>query len=151
MRTLSTCLVLVVGWMAMPPAWGEMSSLASPGTLHQQSAPLQDDGRGTKYKFASKDNICGVKVPVAISKPARVRYEDLVEATVEWKKIQKEQIDPQSSKGIALMTKARDKVRLACERVKNSRGFCGIWKNISRRDGTPIPDVTAQVVAVMSS
>lgn len=106
---------------------------------------VDDDGRGTAYIVDKSDNICGLDEPRALSNPAKVDYEALLEATAEVKEIHKRRIDPESAKGIKLMTDARRKVLAACDSVRSDEGYCSIWKKISRRDKTPIDDITAKV------
>ena len=104
-----------------------------------------DDGRGTPYIVDKSDNICGLDEPRALSNPAKVDYEALLEATAEVKLIRKRRINPESAKGIKLMTEARRQVLAACESVRSDESYCSIWKKISRRDKTPIDDITAKV------
>jgi hypothetical protein len=111
-----------------------------------------DDGVGTPYVFNRRDNICGkgVKNPASITKPARVDYDVLLEATDEVRKINKDRIDPQSAEGLKLMTGAKRKVLKACEAVRRADNHCGVWKKITRRDGRGVADITAKVKAEMS-
>lgn len=134
--------------------------LASPTTAQQGPVfsepvqgvqePIGDDGRGTPYKVSRADSICGLDEPRALSNPAKVDYDAVLAATDEVKEIKKKRIDPDSAKGIKLMTEARRKVLAACETVRTDQGYCSIWKQISRRDRTPIDDVTAKVKAELT-
>ncbi len=113
-------------------------------------ATLDDDGRGTDYIVDKTDNICGIDEPRAISNPAKVDYDAVLEATKEVKLLRRRRIDPESAKGIKLMTEARRKVLAACEAIRADGGYCSIWKAIRRRDHTPIDDVTARVKAKLA-
>ena len=104
-----------------------------------------DDGRGTPYIVNKSDNICGLDEPRQLTNPAAVDYEALLAATAEVKKIKKDKIDPKSSEGITLMTKARSRVLKACESVRQSGGHDSVWKAIKRRDKKAIPDITDAV------
>lgn len=113
-----------------------------PEALH---APRADDGKGTPYVVNKSDNICGLDQPRQLTNPAVVDYDALLAATPEAKKIKKDKIDPKSSEGITLMTKARARVLKACEAVRASGGHCSVWKSISRRDGKAVSNITAAV------
>lgn len=106
---------------------------------------VADDGRGTPYVVNKSDNICGLDQPRQLTKPAVVDYDALLAATPEAKKIAKDKIDPKSSQGITLMTKARARVLKACESVRASSGHCSVWKVIRRRDGKAISNITDAV------
>lgn len=105
----------------------------------------RDDGRGTPYIVNKVDNICGLDKPQQLTNPASVNYAALLSATPEMKEIAKKKIDPTSSEGITLTAKARSKVLSACESVRQSGGYCSVWKTIRRRDKKAIPDVTDAV------
>ena len=104
-----------------------------------------DDGRGTPYKVDQADNLCGLTLPRQLTQPAKVDYQTLLEATAEHKKLKKKKIDPNSAEGIKLLAQAHDRVVKACETVRVQGGYCSVWKSIERRDGTPLPDITATV------
>ncbi len=135
--------------------------LAAPGWAQAPDQPIEptpepatvvlDDGRGTPYIVDKSDNICGNGEPRAVSNPAKVDYDALLAVTDEVKTIKKRRIDPESAKGIKLMTEARRKVLAACESVRSAEAYCSIWKKISRRDKTPVDDVTAKVKAELAS
>ncbi len=91
------------------------------------------------------DNICGLDEPRQLTNPAVVDYDVLLEATDEHKKLIKDKIDPLSSEGITLLTKARARVLKACEAVRASNGHCSVWKVIKRRDKRSIDDITDEV------
>ena len=116
--------------------------IMSPSERHQ-SAP--DDGRGTPYVVNKTDNICGLDQPRQLTKPAFVDYDALLAATPEAKKVAKDRIDPNSSQGITLMTKARARVLKACESARASGGYCSVWKVIRRRDGKAVSNITGTV------
>lgn len=107
--------------------------------------PIADDGRGTPYVVNKSDNICGLDQPRQLTNPAVVDYGSLVAATAEYRKIKKDKIDPKSSEGITLMTKARARVLKACESVRSSNGHCSVWKEIRRRDKKAVTDITDAV------
>lgn len=104
-----------------------------------------DDGRGTPYVVNKSDNICGLDQPRQLTSPAKVDYSALLAETPEAKKIEREKIDPDSSEGITLMTKARARVLKACESVRAAQGHCSVWKVIRRRDGKALSDITDAV------
>lgn len=112
---------------------------------HGGGTHTDDDGRGTPYKVDKTDNVCGLDEPRALTDPAKVDYEKLLNATPEVKAIKRRKIDKESAEGIRLMTEARSRVLDACEKVRSDEGHCSVWKKISRRDGTPIPDITDEV------
>ena len=105
----------------------------------------RDDGRGTPYHVSKADNICGLDEPRQLTNPASVNYSALLSATPEIKKIAKDKIDPTSSEGITLTAKARSRVLSACESVRQSGGYCSVWKTIRRKDKKAVPDVTDAV------
>ena len=111
---------------------------------------LGDDGRGTPYVVDKTDNICGIDEPRAITSPARVDYDEVLAATEEVRTIKRRRIDPESAKVIKLMTEARRKVLAACESVRSDEGYCSVWKDIERRDKTPVDDVTEKVKAKLT-
>ena len=76
---------------------------------------------------------------------ASVDYDALLKATDEYKKIVKDKIDPKSSEGITLLTKARARVLKACESVRAANGHCSVWKKIARRDKRAVSDITDAV------
>jgi len=107
-------------------------------------------GGGASYIAARADHVCGVDHPRAISNPARVDYDTLLEATEEVKELESRHLDPGSSRGTRLMAKARLEVTAACEAVRFDGQYCSIWKQVRRRDGAPVDDVTGQVLAVLA-
>jgi hypothetical protein len=115
------------------------------------SAPAPDDGRGTPFVVLKADNICGLDEPRQITTPAKVDYDALLAETTEVKELKRNGIDPTSSKGITLLTKARSRVLKACETVRTELGYDSIWKSITRRDSRAIPDATDSVKAKLGS
>lgn len=132
--------ILALGLSSAPA--GLSLSLDAPASA---PAPVVDDGRGTPYVVNKSDNICGLDQPRQLTSPAVVDYTSLVAATSEYQQIQKEKIDPNSSKGITLMTKARARVLTACESVRSANGHCSVWKEIRRRDKKAVTDITDAV------
>ena len=131
--------------------------LAAPTRAQLPTAPpcpdllvTDDDGRGTPYVVDKTKNICGIDEPRALSNPAKIDYDAVLEATDEVKEIKRKRIDPDSAKGIKLMTEARRKVLAACELVRSDEMYCSVWKDIKRRDKTPIDDVTEKVKAKLA-
>ena len=99
----------------------------------------------TVYIARRADNICGLNDPRKLSRPAVVAYSVLLNATPQVKRIKREKIDPDSAQGVVLMTRARALVLEKCVGVIRKHGYCSVWKAIRRRDGKPIPDITALV------
>ncbi len=93
------------------------------------------------------DCICGLDDPRLLSHPAVVDHPRCMNATPEMKKMQDEHIDPTCPQGIQLKAQAADRVRAAAEKTRVKLGNCSVWKQISNRDGRPIPDVTTEVIA----
>lgn len=125
--------------------------VGSPVRVDQALDTAPDDGRGTPFVVQKADNICGLDEPRQITTPAKVDYEALLQETTEVKELKRNGIDPTSSKGITLMTKARSRVLKACETVRTELGYDSIWKSITRRDSRAIPDATDQVKAKLGS
>ncbi len=121
--------------------------LCSIGTVHATRitppAPIERASEATSPWIVDRaDNICGLDDPRMLSKPVRVDYDALLRATPEMKKMRDEKIDPNSSEGIQLRQAAVDRVRKACEKVRQSGGHCSVWKQIRHQDGRTIPDVS---------
>jgi len=121
-------------------------------TLVCAAAPVRPVPRGVLFAPAqvewvmeAADSICGVRESRQIRKPAKVRFDHLIAITPEGKKIKRERIDPDSAKGIRLMSKAKSRVREASSMVMKRQGYDSVWKRISSRKGTHIVDVTAYV------
>ncbi len=110
------------------------------------SAPATvDDGRGTDYVVNKSDNITGLDAPRQLSRPSKVDYDKLLNATAEMKRLRKDKIDRNSPEGIRLCTNAADRVKKACEKVRTDKAYCSVWKKIKRRDGKAISDITSSV------
>ncbi|MGD2016658.1 MAG: hypothetical protein PVJ89_00965 [Planctomycetota bacterium] len=140
MKLLALLLLALVG----SPAGAEtLPPLDDQGAL--AAAGGRDDGRGTPYVVNKVDNICGLDEPRQLTNPALVDYSALMAETPELKKIKKDKIDPTSSEGITLTAKARSRVLSACESVRQSGGYCSVWKTIRRRDKKAVTDVTDAV------
>ena len=94
----------------------------------------------------AEDNICGITSLKRVSKPAKVDYEEVLDATPQMKKIKREGIDPDSVEGKALRKAARTLITKTCQAVRKARAHCSVWKAISHRDGRKVPDVTEAVI-----
>jgi hypothetical protein len=108
-------------------------------------AVTSDDGRGTDYVVNKSDNITGLDAPRQLSRPSKVDYDKLLNATAEMKRLRKDKIDRNSPEGIRLCTNAADRVKKACEKVRTDKAYCSVWKKIKRRDGKAISDITSSV------
>jgi hypothetical protein len=93
------------------------------------------------------DNICGLDDAKTLSKPAKVDYDALLKATAQYKKIKDNKIDPNSPEGIQLRQEAANKVRDACDKVRQQDGYCSVWKTIKHTDGRAVTDITDLVKA----
>jgi len=128
------------------------AALALSSTIAALPAPVEtlasptDDGRGTDYVVKRADSICGLDNPRQLTRPAKVDYDTLLEATPEMKLMKRERIKPDSPRGINLRTEAENRIRKACEKVRSAKSFCSVWKKIARRDAKPISDITKQVL-----
>lgn len=107
--------------------------------------PVADDGRGSAFSFKTSANLCGLSEARQLSNPARVDHAALLEITPEISKIRAEKIAPSSAEGARLMAAARKRVLDACKEELKVSGHCSIWKQIKRRDGSEITDVTSAV------
>ncbi|MBK7641644.1 MAG: hypothetical protein IPJ19_01120 [Planctomycetes bacterium] len=93
------------------------------------------------------DNICGLDDAKMLSKPAKVDYDVLLKATAQYKKIKDNKIDPNSPEGIQLRQEAANKVRDACDKIRQQDGYCSVWKSIKHSDGRAVADITDLVKA----
>ena len=91
------------------------------------------------------DNICGLSDLRQVSDPAKVDYPELWGKTPEIRKMKDEDIDPDSAEGIQLQQEATDRIREACDEVREDEGYCSVWKRISHDDGRRIADITDAV------
>lgn len=111
------------------------------GVLAVGEAP-EDDG----WIVKKADHVCGIADPKKISSPAKVDYQECLEATPPMKKMKEEGIDPDSPEGKALRAKAVQLVAKAAEKVRESLSYCSVWKKIEHSDGRAVPEVTDDVV-----
>ena len=137
---ISLALTALLGMATMARGW-------SIPLLSANSADtgLSDDGRGTPYKVDKTDNLCGLAEPRQLSKPAKVDYDVLLEATDEYREIRDKKIDLESARGVELHNKAHSRIVAACERARTKLGHCSVWKTIARRNGKPIPNLTKSI------
>ena len=146
LKFLSFLIVILAG---IPASAEPLSSRSESGAemvvIEEMAIGGRDDGRGTPYHVNKADNICGLDRPAQLTNPALVNYGALLSATPEVKKIAKDKIDPTSAEGITLTAKARSRVLSACESVRQSGGYCSVWKTIRRRDKKAVADVTDAV------
>jgi hypothetical protein len=111
------------------------------------SASAFDNPPATGWVIDRADNICGLDDAKTLSKPAKVDYDALLKATVQYKKIKDNKIDPNSPEGIQLRQEAANKVRDACDKIRQQDGYCSVWKTIKHTDGRAVPDITDLVKA----
>lgn len=140
---LATAALLVLSAASAAAAQPVEAGAAEPTPVPETVG--DDDGRGTPYRVDKDDNICGLDEPRQLTNPAKVDYEDLLDATPQIKKMKKEQIDPESAEGIQLRNAAAALVRKKCERVRANQRHCSVWKEIERRDGKSVADITTSV------
>lgn len=138
---LASVLVLGAGLLAPRTA---LACEADPG--ERPGVPSTVDVQQT-WICDRADSICGLDDPKMLSKPAKLDYDAVLKATPEMKKIVTDKIDPNSSEGINLRTRAVDRVREKAEAVRAAQGYCSVWKSISHKDGRTIPDITDLVKA----
>jgi len=133
-----------------------LASLALGGTARANAAPdvpvlastevTTTDADVHGWIAEDEDNICGIKDLKKVTKPAVVDYDELLEATPQVKELKRRDIDPESTKGKALLKEARTLIAKAAELVRDDKGNCGIWKAIANKDDREIPDVTEDIV-----
>lgn len=121
-----------------------LPSAAAPAETRIALRP--DDGVGTKYVLERSDNICGLDNPRQLTRPVRVDYVLLLEATPEFRTMKKERIGSSTPRGIQLRTEAAKRVRRKCEEVRARLSYCSVWKKIERRDKKELPSITVQVL-----
>ena len=102
---------------------------------------------GPAWIVSKADNLCGLREASQLSDPAVVDFDQLLAATAEMKKVEREGIDPRSPEGVQLKTQATDRVREATEDVRQAQGHCSVWKAIRHKDGRTVADVTSLVLA----
>lgn len=108
-------------------------------------AATEAQSAGTDWVAKSADSICGVSTARQITNPAKVDYDELLEATSEMKELKREKIDKTSARGQALVTKATQKVREAAKKVMTEKGHCSVWKKISHKQKKTIVDLTSAI------
>ena len=91
------------------------------------------------YEAKASHSISGLSNVSQLSNPMAVRYDEVMEAT--------EKIDPTSPLGEILESAAHRRVSAATRSVMLRDGHCSAWKKIKRKDGRPVPDLTADVIA----
>ncbi len=138
-RVKSMLAVLLMGGLAAFPAVA-----ADPGTAAGELGASVIEAL-SDWVVKSGDNVCGVTDARQISNPAKVRYQDLLNATSSMKDMKRKGIKPDSPEGQILHNKAVDSVRKAADTVKNSKGHCSVWKKIRNRKGVAVTDITAEV------
>ncbi len=69
----------------------------------------------------------------------------MLETTPEISTMRAEKTAPSGAEGARLMAAARKRVLDACKEELTVSGHCSIWKQIKRRDGSEITDVTSAV------
>ena len=119
------------------------SATRSAGAL----ASALDTGVAAGWVCDRADNICGLDDAKMLSKPAKVYYDALLKATAQYKKIKDNKIDPNSPEGIQLRQEAANKVRDACDKIRQQDGYCSVWKTIKHTDGRAVTDITDLVKA----
>jgi len=143
MKKAITAMVVGVLFSTLAPAQPDAAS--NPGADVLTAPLVTDDGRGTDFVVDKSDNICGLGVPRQLTSPAVVDYDALLDATPEVKKMKREGISESSAKGIQLRAAAEARVRKACQKIMDQEGNCSVWKEIKRRDGKALPDITDKV------
>ncbi|MEM7310199.1 MAG: hypothetical protein AAF682_26225 [Planctomycetota bacterium] len=133
-----------------------LAALAGPGLassdaqepVQAMAAVVQSDG----WRAKASDNIAGISDVKKVSKPAVVDYDALLAATKEMKEIEKDRVDPNSTKGRKLRQQAIDRVTKAAEAIRKDNRYCSVWKKISHKDkNTKAADITSDVMAKLDS
>ena len=136
---------LGVGALALVCA---LPARAQLGCETRENAPvLAAAHAGRPWIVREADNICGLREASQLSQPALVDYAVLLAATPEMQKLERDGTDPASPAGVQLRTQAVDRIAKAAEAVRQSEGYCSVWKVIRHKDGRSIDDVTAKVQA----
>jgi len=123
--------------------------LAGSARPESAAAPLPEVPQFAGWVVDRADNICGLEDAKTLSKPAKVDYDALLKATPQYKKIKDNKIDPNSPEGIQLRQEAANKVRDACDKIRQQNGYCSVWKTIKHTDGRAVADITDQVKALL--
>jgi hypothetical protein len=134
---LALCPALLLPCLA-GPARPEVSRTCSP-----------DNPPPAGWVVDRADNICGLDDAKMLSKPAKVDYDALLKATPQYKKIRDNKIDVNSPEGIQLRQEAANKVRDACDKIRQQDGYCSVWKSIRHTDSRVVADVTDLVKALL--
>ena len=134
---LALCPVLLLPCLA-GTALPEVSRTSSP-----------DNPPAAGWVVDRADNICGLDDAKMLSKPAKVDYDALLKATPQYKKIRDNKIDVNSPEGIQLRQEAANKVRDACDKIRQQDGYCSVWKSIRHTDNRVVADVTDLVKALL--
>ena len=110
-----------------------------------ESTPELEGTAAAGWIVQKSDFICGISDARKISSPARIDYTKCMDETEPIKEMKKKKIDPDSVEGKALRNRARTLVTRACDLVRKSKGYCGVWKVIRHSDGRIVPDITEDV------
>jgi len=138
-----------IGSLALLAAF-TLSAASATGTQAGTGPEAATQAQSDKdWLVTQKDNICGLKSPEQLSKPAKVDYQELLDATPEMKKMRDDKVDRNTPEGIRLHTEAVNRVNAACEKIRLANGYCSVWKEIKRKDGQAVADITAKVKAVL--
>jgi hypothetical protein len=121
--------------------------LAGAARPQGNATPALDNPPAAGWVVDRADNICGLDDPKTLSKPAKVDYDALLKATPQYKKIRDNKIDPNSPEGIQLRQEGANKVRDACDKIRQQDGYCSVWKTIRHSDGRAVADITDLVKA----
>ena len=122
------------------------ATIVAPPVMTPSTAP---PGTLAGWKGDKADNICGIDDLKKVSNPAQVDYPDLMAATPQMKKIEKDGIDPDSAQGKLLRQEAVRLITKTCETIRRRKGYCGVWKEVAHKDKRSVPDVTSDVKAEM--
>lgn len=118
----------------------------APAVLPQVTAVAEILAEDPEWVADPEDNICGLRDLRALSYPAVVDYDEVWKATPEVKKLEDDNIDPDSAEGIRLREAATDRIRAAAKSVMDDEGHCSVWKEIEHEDGRKVPDISDDVI-----
>ncbi len=131
------------------------SSLVMGGILSTATAgPPEPAAAGVAVREAPEDgwivkkadHVCGISDAKKVSNPAKVDYQECLDASPPMKKMKEEGIDPDSPEGKALRAKAVRIVAKAAEEVRERLSHCSVWKKIEHSDGRAVPGITEEVI-----
>jgi hypothetical protein len=147
MSTLAIFLALLTSPAApvSAPATTAIAPGVSPGVRLGGGGPALGAVADSDWKANESDNIAGLTDLKKLSNPAVVDYDALLAATAEMKQIERERIDPDSTKGRSLRQQAADRVTKAADAIRKEKRHCSVWKQISHKDGRKVPDITQAV------